>query len=1139
MNHFRVYWLTCVLMILAGVASATTIIMPTDEQLITKSPVIVEGTVVRSNAISRGNAIWTETILAVDRALKGNVSGEITIREVGGEVGNRITRVFGAPEYVVGEQVLAFLTPTTRGDYQTTDLFVGKFNQQRTLSGRRLWHRDDVVADVTLLDSTFRPIQAKNVQRDAAGFEQFVQDRVSGRKGNNNYGVENPLVKVSRSATANFTLISEPNIYRWYTFERGGSAPWYSYGTQPGYAGGGTSEAQTGMSAWTGYASALIRYTYAGAGSGTPVGLSRPNGVNEILFDDPLGEIAGTFNRSGVVGQGGFNGVATGGNWTSTFGADATHTQGTFRAWDIIEGNLTIQDGVSPSAGIPSVVLAEIIAHEFGHTLGFGHSSDGTALMYASITNRGPSLRADDQVAARWLYPNGAGAPAPPPPPPPTVSIPAAPSNLVGAPSGSNISLQWIDNANNETGQWIYVAAGAGSFSRAGDAGPNATAAMLTGAAAGTYRVYVTAYNSAGESTPSNTISVSVGAAAPPPPPPPPTPQAPFASFVVSPGSGTAGSTTFSFLDQSTGSITSRSWNFGDGGTSNIANPTHVYANAGTYTVVLTVSGPGGQSQTTRGLSVSAPAPAIPNVTAAFDFNPASPNVRDNVTFVDASSGSPTAWSWSFGDGTTSSSPNPVHAFAAPGAYFVTLTAFNSVSSNSTSRSITVNALAPYRSLVSVSAQTNGVGGSVWRTELTLFNAGNEPASGQLLFIPGAGGSMQSRPFFLSPRQAVTFGNALLDIFGMPSGAGAIAIEANSAASTPNLKVSSRTFTGGVATYGQGVPSVADDDLQRTLFLTGLESDSDYRTNLGIVNRSSIPGSATLTLFDADGNVVGTTSVNVAANNFQQAALVSYFPAVANRQYSALSLRVDASMAGAISVYASVVDNRTQDPIYLQASALRSGGSAIIPVVGRAPGANGTFWRSDVRLFNPNSFAISVGMRFGDATLPVTIMPARTLTLADVLSRFGLPSGSGALEITWSGGTPVIASRTYTTDGNGGTFGQSIDPVRSFGYDSFVPGLRSDNAFRSNVGFVNGGAGNIGINVTLIASSGQAIATAFVQLGPKSQVQYSLGNLFPGVNVAALGSVTLQAHTDSGPALFAYGSMVDNSSGDPVFFAGM
>ena len=33
-------------------------------------------------------------------------------------------------------------------------------------------------------------------------------------------------------------------------------------------------------------------------------------------------------------------------------------------------------------------------------------------------------------------------------------------------------------------------------------------------------------------------------------------------------------------------------------------------------------------------------------------------------------------------------------------------------------------------------------------------------------------------------------------------------------------------------------------------------------------------------------------------------------------------------------------------------------------------------------------------------------------------------------------------------------------------------------------------------------------------------------------------TVTLQAHTDSGPLLFAYGSIIDNTSGDPVFFAG-
>ena len=53
-----------------------------------------------------------------------------------------------------------------------------------------------------------------------------------------------------------------------------------------------------------------------------------------------------------------------------------------------------------------------VVAHEFGHTLGFGHSTDNTALMYPTVTGRGPSLRTDDQNAARWLYPNGS---APPP----------------------------------------------------------------------------------------------------------------------------------------------------------------------------------------------------------------------------------------------------------------------------------------------------------------------------------------------------------------------------------------------------------------------------------------------------------------------------------------------------------------------------------------------------------------------------------------------------------------------------------------------------------------------------------------------------------------------------------------------------
>lgn len=45
-----------------------------------------------------------------------------------------------------------------------------------------------------------------------------------------------------------------------------------------------------------------------------------------------------------------------------------------------------------------------------------------------------------------------------------------------------------------------------------------------------------------------------------------------------------------------------------------------------------------------------------------------------NVTFSDASAGSPKTWRWDFGDGTVSDEKNPVHVYAVPGSYTVTLT---------------------------------------------------------------------------------------------------------------------------------------------------------------------------------------------------------------------------------------------------------------------------------------------------------------------------------------------------------------------------------------------------------------------------------------------------------------------------------
>ncbi|HET7434929.1 MAG TPA: PKD domain-containing protein [Thermoanaerobaculia bacterium] len=1119
----------------AAAAGATTIVMPTDAQLIAKSPVIVSGVVTSTYAVDRGGMIWTETTVSVDRILKGSAAPVITVATPGGEIDDRITKIYGAPEFTNGEHVLLFLEAHAN-EYRVMDLFVGKLSQGATAGGESLWLRDDQHADVTLLDADFHAVTSRNMQRDAARFETFLGARVRGEAGVPNYGVENPvLVKnaVERNnITANFTLIGDPTVYRWFQFDQGRAAQWYSWGTQPGYTGGGVTEIQTAMSSWTSYTQAKILYSYAGNASGTMGGLDRANGINEVLLNDPLGEISGTWNRNvgGVVGQGGFNGVANGGTWTAPFAADSAHPAGPIRAYSITEGNLTIQDGVSSATGLSSNRLAEIVAHEFGHTLGFGHSPDNSALMYATVTGLGPALRPDDQLAARWLYPNGTQTPPP--------TAPAAPSALTATPNGSSLVLNWTDNANNETGQSVWLANNTGSFQKVTDVAANVRTATLTGLTANTYRAYVTAFNTAGTSPQSNIATATIGS----------TSSSLVAAFNVSASTGIVNTTTFTFSDASTGGVTGWRWTFGDGGISTAQNPSHVYTTAATFTVTLTVSRSTESASTTRQITVTNGSPQTPSVNAAFSFAPTTSLAGDSVAFTDQSTGAPTRWTWNFGDGSTSTSQNPTHVFAASGTYGVTLTAANATTESSVTRNVTVAARPEtYRSLVPVTAQTAGVGGTSWRTELSIFNPTGDTTAVTFTFVPGAGGSIRTRTMSFGPKATSTIDNALLQLFGISSGSGALAIEATSNG-VAALKVSSRTFTGGNgATYGQAVPDVHSEDLDQTLYLTGIASNASFRTNVGLVNRGSNSVAATLTLYAPDGSPLGTSTLTLPASNFQQAPLASFFPNVAGGSYPALSLKITAASAGAVSAYASIVDNITQDPVYLAAMPQIGGSSMILPAVGRIPGANGTYWRSDVAFYNPTRDRMVVNARFLNAGADNRNASAKSFVLnggetalvSDILSMMGLTSGTGALEIFWNGSSgPVVSSRTYTTVATGGTYGQSIDATANFASDVYVPGLRGDASYRSNAGFVNGSTDTIPVTVRLLAATGQELASTTLSLAPKSQLQYSINALFPNVNTTAAGVVTLHAQTSAGAKLFAYGSMVDNGSGDPVFFAG-
>jgi len=146
----------------------------------------------------------------------------------------------------------------------------------------------------------------------------------------------------------------------------------------------------------------------------------------------------------------------------------------------------------------------------------------------------------------------------------------------------------------------------------------------------------------------------------------------PSASFSGNPTNGAA-PLAVTFTDTSTGSITNRFWSFGDGGTTNTTATSvpYVYQSAGSNSVTLIVSGPGGSSTNAKPNYIVVGSAAPPPPVASFTASPTNGAAPLSVSFTDHSSGSVTGWAWAFGDGNTSTSQNPSDIYTNPGTYTV------------------------------------------------------------------------------------------------------------------------------------------------------------------------------------------------------------------------------------------------------------------------------------------------------------------------------------------------------------------------------------------------------------------------------------------------------------------------------------
>jgi len=156
---------------------------------------------------------------------------------------------------------------------------------------------------------------------------------------------------------------------------------------------------------------------------------------------------------------------------------------------------------------------------------------------------------------------------------------------------------------------------------------------------------------------------------------------APTAHFSTS-TTNTAQYGTVVFTNTSSGTVTNSAWYWGDDATNRynaLLNPTHIYTNAGTYTVTLTVRGPVGGTSTLQSNDVIVVRPA----TASFTNNPTSGASPLQVIFYDISDSNGSAFTnrnWNFGDGnttnifTTTNGGTITNTYASDGVYTATLT---------------------------------------------------------------------------------------------------------------------------------------------------------------------------------------------------------------------------------------------------------------------------------------------------------------------------------------------------------------------------------------------------------------------------------------------------------------------------------
>lgn len=376
-------------------------------------------------------------------------------------------------------------------------------------------------------------------------------------------------------------------------------------------------------------------------------------------------------------------------------------------------------------------------------------------------------------------------------------------------------------------------------------------------------------------------------------------------------------------------------------------------------------------------------------------------------------------------------------------------------------------------------------------------------------------------------------------------------------------------------TFGTTIPVLRSDRSAaagQSYYLTGLRKSATAHTNLFIQETRGGSVDVDAQFVDVSGNVLGTKSYAVGPFQLSGDFFSATNPVLPDGAVTAI-LTARQGSSGAFSAYATPVDKASGDfwsvVDWNQQYQYDGTSPMIVPVAGRALGANNTFFRTDLAVVNRGGGTAVGSLRYypreGGAPIDktITLQANQSAVFDDVVqSLFGLDATVGYMVFTPQSGSFGVTSRTFSSEvGSEATFGTGV-PTLSTGSsirlgqtakiggvdDSALTTVTSGvpGSFRSNFALVETGGAPVTVRATLhysFASAGLAArrgtAVKDFQLGASQFVLLSnVANQILGDDRAAFGDLTnLQIDftiINGSGAASVFVSSVDNGTGDQI-----